>query len=108
MRQPFYYAFSAGQCAISSSWSEALDLWGKNVAAANGMAVPVGLVLALLPMLARFNDGIAKAAEYTYSGQISHLLEGGDVTTKAICVMAAYFAAQWAVLLFLFRRGRME
>ena len=89
MRQPFYFAFSAGQCAISSSWSEALDLWGKNAAAANGMAVPVGLVLALLPMLARFNDGITKAAEYTYSGQISHLLEGGDVTTKSLFRISA-------------------
>ena len=103
----FTVAMLAGE-VLSTLAGLCIGIYSKNVAAANGMAVPVGLVLALLPMLARFNDGIAKAAEYTYSGQISHLLEGGDVTAKAICVMAAYFAALWAVLIFLFKRSSME
>ncbi len=103
----FTLAMLAGE-VLSTLAGLCIGIYSKNVAAANGMAVPVGLVLALLPMLARFNDGIAKAAEYTYSGQISHLLEGGDVTAKAICVMAAYFAALWAVLIFLFKRSSME
>lgn len=85
-----------------------IGICSKNVAAANGMAVPVGLVLALLPMLARFNDGIAKAAEYTYSGQISMLLEGGDVTGKTIGVCALYFAGLCVALMILFRRSRTE
>ena len=103
----FTLAMLAGE-VLSTLAGLCIGIYSKNVAAANGMAVPVGLVLALLPMLARFNDGIAKVAEYTYSGQISHLLEGGDVTAKAICVMAAYFAALWAVLIFLFKRSSME
>ena len=103
----FIFAMLVGT-VLSTLVGLCIGIASKNVTAANGMAVPVGLVLALLPMLARFNQSIAKVAEYTYSGQISRLLEGGDISAKAVCVIAAYFAAMWALLLFLFRRSRTE
>lgn len=103
----FTFAMFSGT-VLSTLVGLCIGIHSKNVTAASGMAVPVGLVLALLPMLSRFNSGIAKAAEYTYSGQISRLLDGGDLTAKAIIVMAVYFAVLWIVLIVLFRRRRME
>ncbi|MBQ5544680.1 MAG: hypothetical protein IIU00_03305 [Clostridia bacterium] len=80
----------------------------KNVSGANGIAVPVGLVLALLPMLGQFNSRIEKAAGYVYSGQISGLMQGGDITSKTVAVLCAYFVGLWGLLILLFRRNKLD
>ena len=77
-------------------------------AAANGMAVPVGLVFALLPMLGQFNGTLAKVSDCTYSGRLRTVFEGGGFTATTLLVPGVYFVALSVLLLLLFRRKGME
>ena len=103
----FAAAMLAG-AAVSVLIGLCIGIVSKNVTAANGIAVPAGLGFALLPMLGQFNDSIAKVSEYTYSGQLSAVFEGGDFTLRTAVVTAAYFAALFILLLVLFRRKGLE
>ena len=85
-----------------------IGICSKNVTAANGMAVPVGLIFALIPMLGQFNNDIARVAKFTYSGQLRTVLEGGDFTATIATVPAAYFVTLSVLLIILFRRNGME
>ena len=75
----------------------------RNVSAANGMAVPIGLVTALLPMLARFNESLDCAALYLYSGQISRVLDSGELSGEFAAVMAVYAVLLTGLTAFLFK-----
>ncbi|MBQ9902422.1 MAG: hypothetical protein IJM51_08600 [Clostridia bacterium] len=94
--------------AVSAVIGMCIGLYSKNVTAANGIAVPVGLVFALLPMLGQFNSSLSKAAEFTYSGQLRTVFEGGGFTTQTWLVSVAYLAALSFLLVILFRRKRLE
>ena len=94
--------------AVSALIGLCIGIYSKNVTAANGIAVPVGLVFALLPMLGQFNGSIAKVAGYTYSGQLRAVFEGGEFTLNTALVSAAYFIALSVLLIILFRRKGME
>ena len=76
----------------------------KNVSGANGIAVPVGLVLALLCA----GSALAATNSYVYSGQISGLMQGGDITSKTVAVLCAYFVGLWGLLILLFRRNKLD
>ncbi|MGN0473963.1 MAG: ABC transporter permease [Acutalibacteraceae bacterium] len=94
---------------ISTLLGLCIGINAKNVAAASGTAMPVGLVLALLPMLAQFNDAIAKVSKFTYSGQISLVLEGGRAVTAEMLEVCGAYAVIFAVLLTLiFRKKGLE
>ncbi len=94
---------------ISTLLGLCIGINAKNVAAANGMAMPVGLMLSLIPMLAQFNDSIAKVSKFTYSGQISLVLEGGnDITTEMLAVCGAYVVAFATLLVVLFKKKGLE
>lgn len=94
--------------AVSAVIGMCIGLYSKNVTAANGIAVPVGLVFALLPMLGQFNSSLSKAAEFTYSGQLRTVFEGGGFTTQTWLVSVAYLAALSFLLVILFRQKRLE
>jgi ABC-2 type transporter. len=85
-----------------------IGIYAKNVTAANGMAVPVGLVFALLPMLGQFNGTLAKVSDCTYSGRLRTVFEGGGFTATTLLVPGVYFVALSVLLLLLFRRKGME
>lgn len=51
-----------------------IGTWSKTQMMATSVAVPVMMIFSFLPMLSMFNSTIAKAAKYTYSEQISILL----------------------------------
>ena len=94
---------------ISTLTGLCVGISSKNVAAANGLAVPVGLVFALLPMMAQFNDTIAKVARFTYSRQISMIIEGGgDVTFETLIICGAYAVALSVLLMIIFKKKGIE
>ena len=105
--EAFAGAMLAGS-AVSALIGLCIGIYSKNVTAANGIAVPVGLVFALLPMLGQFNGSIAQVAGYTYSGQLRAVFEGGEFTLNTALVSAAYFVALSVMLIILFRRKGME
>lgn len=51
-----------------------IGTWSKNQMMATSIAVPVMMVFSFLPMLSMFNTTIAQVAKYTYSEQISRML----------------------------------
>lgn len=51
-----------------------IGTWSKTQMMATSVAVPVMMIFSFLPMLSMFNSTIAKVAKYTYSEQISILL----------------------------------
>lgn len=52
----------------------AIGTWSKTQMMATSVTVPVMMVLSFVPMFSMFNDVIAKAAKFIYSGQISVML----------------------------------
>lgn len=89
---------------ISTLIGLCVGICSRNVAAANGAAVPIGMFFALTPMLARFNDSMEKMETVLFSGQMSRLLEGGALTWEAPTVMALYAAALSVLLVLLFKK----
>ena len=85
-----------------------VGILSPNVTAANGMAVPAGLVFALLPMLGQFNDSLSAVADYTFSGRLKTVFEGGVFTLPVALVPSAYLAVLSVLLLWLFRRRGLE
>ena len=82
-----------------------LGLFSKNAAAANGMAVPFGMVFAFLPMLANFNTGIEAVSKFTYGQQISYLLAGKEITGFGITVLCINFAVLIVISRVLFKKS---
>ena len=103
----FWIAMSAG-AVISTLLGLCIGILSRNTAAANGMAVPVGLVFSLLPMLAQFNDTIAKAAKLLYSGHISLLLGGSSASWQTAAVLFTYFAIGAVGVTALFQKKGLE
>ena len=73
----FLAAMTAG-IFISLLLGGAIGLTAKNQSAATSVTVPVMMVFSFLPMLAMFNDAVAAAAKFTYTGQIHRFLCGAQ------------------------------
>lgn len=52
----------------------AIGAWSKTQMMATSISIPVMMIFSFLPMLSMFHTGIAKIAKYTYSEQISMML----------------------------------
>lgn len=53
----------------------AIGIISKTQMAATSVSVPVMMIFAFMPMLAMFNEGIEKIARFTYSQQVSQMLD---------------------------------
>ena len=82
-----------------------IGLLSKNAAAANGLAVPFGMVFAFLPMLANFNKGMEAVSRFIYGQQISYLFSGKHITFFGIIILCINFAILLVVSALLFRRS---
>lgn len=85
-----------------------IGLIAKNDAAANGLAVPVGMVFAFLPMLANFNQEIEAVSRFTYGQQISYLLAGNTISAFGIAVLSINFVLLLTVAALLFKKSVSE
>ncbi|MCM1559570.1 MAG: ABC transporter permease [Butyrivibrio sp.] len=52
----------------------AIGAWSRTQIMATSLSIPIMMIFSFLPMLSMFHTGIAKIAKYTYSQQISLLL----------------------------------
>ena len=84
----------------------AIGTWSRTQMMANSVGVPAMIVFAFLPMLSMFNETIKKAAKFTYSEQISILLNrlGDEMTTlvQAENVLMILLNMGIALICFLF------
>lgn len=85
-----FMALMAVGTVISILLGAAIGTWSRNQMTATGVVVPVMCVLSFLPMLAMFNETIAKVSEFFYSGQLSGMigqLGNIDLSAKTVAVM---------------------
>lgn len=101
---PFLLSMGIGSL-ISIVLGSCIGLFSKNASAANGMAVPFGLLFAFLPMLANFNKGIETVSRFTYGQQISYLISGKEITAFGIIILCINFAALFVISAVLFKRS---
>lgn len=78
----FLLIMAAGIC-VSMLLGAVIGILTKSQITAASIATPTMMVFAFLPMLAMFNETIAKVADYVYSQQIQLLLNGLAAGTKA-------------------------
>lgn len=85
-----------------------IGLFSKNAAAANGLAVPFGMVFAFLPMLSSFNKGIEAVSKFTFGQQISYLLGGKTISAFGIIVLCANLIILLVISTLRFKRSISE
>lgn len=103
----FTIGLSVG-CIISIILGVCIGLFSKNASAANGLAVPFGMVFAFLPMLANFNQGIESVAKFTYGQQVSYLLGGDQLKIFGVVVLCVNFLLLLVVSTVWFKRSITE
>lgn len=108
----FYFLSVMGVGILISILAGAvIGTYSKTQMMATSLTVPVMLVLAFLPMLSMFNTGIAKAAKYTYTGQVNLLLNSmGDMQGKPENIWIIVGNLLIAVILFVtvYRKRGLE
>lgn len=93
---------------ISIILGSCIGFFAKNASAANGLAVPIGIFFAFMPMLANFNKGIDAVAKFTYGGQLSRLMAGKDFNVFSLLVLAANLAILFVISAILYKRSLSE
>ena len=73
---PAFMAVAAVGFMISIIAGACIGIWSKNQMSATSLVMPVMMVLSFVPMLAIFNDSIAKVSKIFYTKQIMNLLDG--------------------------------
>ncbi len=83
----------------------AIGTWSKTQMMATSITVPVMILFSFLPMLSMFNDTIAKVAKFTYTEQVSRMLnqiqqlqfqaENFGIVGANIAVAAALFTVAY-------------
>lgn len=93
---------------ISFLLGAAVGLLSPNQSAATSVTVPLMMIFSFLPMLAMFNDTVAKIARFTYTGQIhlliSQNLKGGN-PVELLLVTGANGLAAGVLFLVAYRRN---
>ena len=86
----------------------AVGVWSRNQIAATAVVTPVMMVFAFLPMLAMFNETIAKVADFAYSQHIQLLMNslsaGTPAEAKNVIVIAVNIAIAAALFVIAYRR----
>ena len=102
----FLVTMAAG-IVISILVGALIGVMSKNQMAATSVTIPVMMIFSILPMLATFNGTIEKIAAFTYSQQISVLINNGfDSAADSVLIIAVNFVTA-AGLFFLayFKKG---
>ena len=73
---PAFIGVMAVGFVISIIAGACIGIWSKNQMSATSLVMPVMMVLSFVPMLAIFNDSIAKISKIFYTKQIMNLLDG--------------------------------
>lgn len=106
----FVFAMCVG-IMISLLLGAAIGVRSKGQMAATSISVPVMMILSFLPMLASFNEKIAKVSKYIFSQQVSRIMEDmGSHTAEAgsIMIIGVNFIVVVLFFTFCYRRYGLE
>lgn len=87
-----------------------IGVFSKNQMKATSLTVPVMMIFSFLPMLAMFNETIAKIAKITYSQQIYGIFTdlGQSISTEAGVVLAVNFVVAVVLFVVIYKKRGME
>ncbi|MFG6356651.1 MAG: ABC transporter permease [Acetatifactor sp.] len=106
-----FMAVMAAGILLSELTGAVIGICSANQMAATSVTVPVMMIMAFLPMLSMFNDGIDRAARITYAKQISDLINGigiSGVSAENIIVTAVNFAIVFILFVFAYQKRGLE
>lgn len=107
----FFLAAMAVGILISILAGAVIGTYSRTQMMATSLMVPVMLVLAFLPMLAMFNERIAKVAKYFYTGRMSLLLNSmgnGQEIAEGLWIAGANMLAAVVLFVVVYRRKGLE
>lgn len=93
---------------ISAVLGAAIGVISKNQMSATSLTVPVMMIFSFLPMLAMFNETIAKVAKFVYSQQLHLLMQDLkqiEVSAQCLAVLCVNLICVLAVFLFAYKNG---
>ena len=96
---------------ISILFGSLIGIISKNQMAATSLTVPLMMVFSFLPMLAMFNESIAKVAKFVYSEQVYRLIHGiGDIapTAETLIILAANAFLAFTLFLIAYKKKSLE
>lgn len=96
---------------ISLLLGAAIGVKSRSQMAATSIAVPTMMVLSFLPMLASFNDKVARVSKYIFSQQCSKIMEGIGVHgagTESMVIIGVNFLLVIVLFVFLYRKYGLE
>lgn len=93
---------------ISTLLGCSIGLFCRNAAAANGLAVPLGILFAFLPMLANFNKSLDKISSFIYSGQLARLMAGRQPGAAGIALIIINLAILAGISGLLYKKSLTE
>ncbi|MCL2610449.1 MAG: ABC transporter permease [Defluviitaleaceae bacterium] len=110
--QEFWIFLAAMMTAVSASTllGAIIGISSKNQQAANGLAMPVGMVLGFAPMLAQFNDTVARATHIFYTQQLNVVTDSftslgdGRSLWQSFSIMWGNVAVFVVVFAFVFKK----
>lgn len=88
-----------------------IGVYCKNQMSATSVSVPVTMIFSFLPMLSMFNKSIEKAAEITYTQQMSKLINSlgiAEIKAESIVVIAVNFAVMAVLFAAAFKKKGLE
>ncbi|MBD5525664.1 MAG: ABC transporter permease [Lachnospiraceae bacterium] len=104
----FLLIMAAGIC-VSMLLGAVIGILTKSQISATTIATPTMMVFAFLPMLAMFNETIAKVADYAYSQQVQLMLNGLASGTgaepKSLLVIAVSAVIAAGMFIYAYRRS---
>ena len=104
----FFLLIMAVGILVSMLLGAVIGIWSKSQIAATTISTPVMMVFAFLPMIAMFNDTIAKVADIAYSQHIQILLNsvgtGTTLEPKNLIVIAVSMAIAAGGFIFAYRK----
>lgn len=112
MRERFLFmAVMAVGILISLLAGAAIGVFSRTQMMATSIALPVMMVISFLPMLSMFQEKVAKAAKFLYSGQVHIALSGISslhFDPKNLCITAANFVVFLALFIIAYKKHGLE
>jgi len=96
-----------GHC-ISTIVGAAIGVMSKNQMMATSITVPVMMIFSFLPMLSMFNEAIAKAAKYTFTGQLYVLINQISdlhISVEAVVILAVNMVLAFGIFAVTYRKN---
>ncbi len=102
----FLFVMSIG-ILTSLLMGAAIGTWSKNQMSATSITIPIMMIFSFLPMLAMFNESIAKVSRFIYSQQINDLMNSIgaiELNSENVLVITVNMAVVIALFVTAYRR----